>query len=65
MVLNYSAFPRYGIGLYYMTKSRKSTEKENVLGEGLVFYSAESGIAYNEGKADLHAIIRLDYLSIN
>ena len=48
------------LGLYYMTKSRKSTEKENVLGEGLVFYSAEEvSIAYNEGKADLHAIIKV------
>ena len=48
------------LGLYYMTKSRKSTEEHIVKGEGLIFYSAEEvGIAYNEGKADLHAIIKV------
>ena len=41
------------LGLYYITKPRKG-----VKGEGLVFYSPEEvEIAYNEGKADIHAII--------
>ena len=41
------------LGLYYITKPRKG-----VKGEGLVFYSPEEAIiAYNEKKADMHAII--------
>ncbi len=48
------------LGLYYMTKGRKSTSKEKVRGEGLIFYSPEEvNIAYNEGKIDLHAYIRV------
>ena len=48
------------LGLYYMTKARKSTEKIKVPGEGMTFYSPEEVIiAYNEGKADLHAVIRV------
>ena len=48
------------LGLYYMTKSRKSDDNEIVKGEGLNFYSAEEvSIAYNENKADLHAIINV------
>ncbi len=48
------------LGLYYITKGKKSTEKEKVRGEGLTFYSpAEVNIAYNEGKVDLHAIIKV------
>ncbi|MBJ05168.1 MAG: DNA-directed RNA polymerase subunit beta', partial [Flavobacteriales bacterium] len=48
------------LGLYYMTKSRKSTNGQIVKGEGLTFYSPEEvSIAYNEGKADLHAIIKV------
>lgn len=43
------------LGLYYITKPR-----ENALGEGLIFYSYEEAeIAYNEGKVDLHAIIKV------
>ncbi|NLA24629.1 MAG: DNA-directed RNA polymerase subunit beta', partial [Bacteroidales bacterium] len=43
------------LGLYYMTKHRKG-----VKGEGLNFYDAkEVIIAYNEGKLDLHAIIKV------
>ncbi len=46
------------LGLYYMTKGRKSTEKHIVKGEGYRFYSPEEVIiAFNEGKVDLHAII--------
>ncbi len=46
------------LGLYYMTKGRKSTKTEKVKGEGMKFYSAEEVIiAYNEGSVDLHAHI--------
>ena len=48
------------LGLYYMTKSRKSTKEYHVKGEGLVFYSSEeANIAYNEGKVELHALIKI------
>ena len=48
------------LGLYYITKGRKSTETEKVRGEGLIFYSPEEvNIAYNEGKIDLHAYIKV------
>jgi len=47
------------LGLYYMTKSRKGTPENPVKGEGLFFYSPEEvNIAYNEGRVDLHAIIK-------
>jgi len=48
------------LGLYYMTKLRKSTKEVKVLGEGLTFYSAEEVIiAYNEKKVDLNAEIKI------
>jgi DNA-directed RNA polymerase subunit beta' len=48
------------LGLYYITKGRRSYGSEKVRGEGLVFYSPEEvNIAYNEGKVDLHAFIRV------
>jgi DNA-directed RNA polymerase subunit beta' len=48
------------LGLYYITKARKSTEQIKVKGEGTAFYSPdEVRIAYNEGKIDLHAIIKV------
>jgi DNA-directed RNA polymerase subunit beta' len=48
------------LGLYYITKGRKGTATEKVKGEGLIFYSPEEvNIAYNEGKVDLHAIIKV------
>jgi DNA-directed RNA polymerase subunit beta' len=48
------------LGLYYMTKLRKSTEDHKVTGEGLTFYSPEEVfIAYNEGKVDLNAEIKV------
>ena len=48
------------LGLYYMTKARKSTEDSKVLGEGLTFYSAdEVNIAFNEGKVDLNAMVKI------
>ncbi|MDF1570173.1 MAG: DNA-directed RNA polymerase subunit beta' [Bacteroidales bacterium] len=48
------------LGLYYITKARKSSAEHKVRGEGLTFYSAEEvTIAYNENKVDLHAIIKV------
>jgi DNA-directed RNA polymerase subunit beta' len=48
------------LGLYYFTNVRRSTPEEKVKGEGLAFYSAEEAIiAYNEGKADLHAWVKV------
>lgn len=48
------------LGLYYITKGKKSTAQEKVKGEGKIFYSAEEIIiAYNEDKVDLHAWIKV------
>ncbi|MCG2459658.1 DNA-directed RNA polymerase subunit beta' [Flavobacteriaceae bacterium F89] len=48
------------LGLYYMTKERKSTPEEPVQGEGLTFYSDEEVvIAFNEGRLDLNAGIKV------
>ncbi|AYD46526.1 DNA-directed RNA polymerase subunit beta' [Arachidicoccus soli] len=48
------------LGLYYITKIKKSTETEKVKGEGMTFYNADEVIiAYNEGRLDLHASIKV------
>jgi DNA-directed RNA polymerase subunit beta' len=48
------------LGLYYITKGKKSTATEKVKGEGKAFYSPEEVIiAYNEGQLDLHAYIKV------
>ena len=48
------------LGLYYITKGKKTTPTEIVRGEGKHFYSAEEVIiAYNEGQVDLHAWIKV------
>ncbi len=48
------------LGLYYLTKGRKSIESNPVKGEGLIFYGFdEVVIAYNEKKVDLHAFIKV------
>ncbi len=48
------------LGLYYMTKEKKSTSQLKVKGEGLIFYSPEEvKIAYNENKLDLNASIKV------
>jgi DNA-directed RNA polymerase subunit beta' len=48
------------LGLYYLTKQRKSQGDIKVAGEGSKFYSAEEVIiAFNEGMIDLHAIIKV------
>jgi DNA-directed RNA polymerase subunit beta' len=48
------------LGLYYITKGKKSTETEIIRGEGKAFYSTEEVIiAYNENRIDLHAHIKV------
>ncbi len=48
------------LGLYYMTKMRKSDKDYTARGEGMTFYSPEEvEIAYNEGRVDLHATIKV------
>ena len=48
------------LGLYYMTKERKSTKAVPVKGEGLTFYSPEEvTIAFNEEKVELNAGIKV------
>ena len=48
------------LGLYYITKGKKGSDKEKVKGEGLTFYSPEEVlIAYNENMVDLHAMIKV------
>ncbi len=48
------------LGLYYITKGKKSTDAEKVKGEGKSFYSSEEVIiAYNEKQIDLHANIKV------
>jgi DNA-directed RNA polymerase subunit beta' len=48
------------LGLYYISKGKKTTPAETVRGEGKAFYSAEEVIiAYNEGVIDLHAWIKV------
>ncbi|HET9057400.1 MAG TPA: DNA-directed RNA polymerase subunit beta' [Chitinophagaceae bacterium] len=54
------------LGLYYISKAKKSTETEKVKGEGKAFYSAEEVIiAYNEKQVDLHAPIKVRALVRN
>jgi DNA-directed RNA polymerase subunit beta' len=48
------------LGLYYMTKAARNAPDNPVKGEGFTFYSPEEVIiAYNEKKADLHAVIKV------
>ena len=48
------------LGLYYITKGRKSDAEKKMKGEGRTFYSPEEVIiAYNEGQLDLHTWIKL------
>ncbi|UZO79405.1 DNA-directed RNA polymerase subunit beta' [Aquimarina sp. ERC-38] len=48
------------LGLYYMTKSRKSTPELEIKGEGLTFYSPEEVvIAYNEKQLHINANIKV------
>jgi DNA-directed RNA polymerase subunit beta' len=48
------------LGLYYITKGKKTTDTEIIRGQGMAFYSMDEVIiAYNEGKVDLHANIKV------
>ena len=48
------------LGLYYISKGRKSIPENPVKGEGITFYSPDEVIiAFNEGKVDLHAWIKI------
>ncbi len=48
------------LGLYYLTKERRSKGKEKASGEGRIFYAPEEVvIAHNEGKLDLHTLIHV------
>ncbi|TAF45774.1 MAG: DNA-directed RNA polymerase subunit beta' [Sphingobacteriales bacterium] len=48
------------LGLYYMTKGRKTEEGHIIKGQGATFYSSQEVIiAYNEGKIDLHAFVKV------
>tara|TARA_B100001057_G_scaffold157302_1_gene157866 strand:+ start:7995 stop:12296 length:4302 start_codon:yes stop_codon:yes gene_type:complete len=48
------------LGLYYMTKGRRSTKKQPIKGEGLTFYSVEEvHIAHNENKVELNAHVKI------
>ncbi|TAH20785.1 MAG: DNA-directed RNA polymerase subunit beta' [Cytophagales bacterium] len=48
------------LGLYYLSKGRRSTPTYKVKGEGMSFYSAEEVIiAMNEGILDKHAYIKV------
>lgn len=54
------------LGLYYMTKARKSSKEVIVKGEGLIFYSPEEVIiAYNEKVVDLHAVVKVKINNVN
>ena len=48
------------LGLYYVTKGRRSTPEYTIAGEGMTFYGAEEVIiAINEGKLSKHANIKV------
>ncbi len=48
------------LGLYYISKGKKSINGEVMKGEGMTFYGPEEVImAHNEGRVDLHAWIKV------
>lgn len=54
------------LGLYYMTKLRKTDADYTVKGQGLTFYSPEEvNIAYNEKQVDLNAGIKVRTTDFN
>ncbi len=54
------------LGLYYITKGKRSTKEEIVKGEDGIFYSPEEVvIAHNERKLDLHAHIKVKVYDLN
>ncbi|MBX2980411.1 MAG: DNA-directed RNA polymerase subunit beta' [Flavobacteriales bacterium] len=51
------------LGLYYITKGRKSDEERTMKGEGMTFYSPEEVIiAFNEKRLELHTWIKLRWV---
>jgi DNA-directed RNA polymerase subunit beta' len=54
------------LGLYYITKARTGTSEAPAAGENKTYYSAEEVIiAFNEGKLDLHANIKVRWTDIH
>tara|TARA_B100000508_G_scaffold75230_1_gene58603 strand:+ start:64500 stop:68786 length:4287 start_codon:yes stop_codon:yes gene_type:complete len=54
------------LGLYYMTKGRKTDKDRTMRGEGMTFYSPEEvRIALNEKTVDLHAHIKVRTHDLN
>ncbi len=54
------------LGLYYITKGRKTDAERTMKGEGRTFYSPEEVIiAFNEGQLDLHTHIKLRWADVN
>ncbi|MEO8588670.1 MAG: DNA-directed RNA polymerase subunit beta', partial [Flavobacteriales bacterium] len=54
------------LGLYYITKGRKTDKERAMKGEGMTFYSPEEVIiAFNEGRLDLHTHIKLRWADVN
>ncbi len=54
------------LGLYYITKGRKTDAERTMKGEGRTFYSPEEVIiAFNEGQLDLHTHVKLRWADIN
>ncbi|CAN5613140.1 DNA-directed RNA polymerase subunit beta' [soil metagenome] len=48
------------LGLYYVTKGRRSTPTHKIIGEGMTFHSSDEVIiAINEGKLSKHAYIKV------
>jgi DNA-directed RNA polymerase subunit beta' len=48
------------LGLYYISKGRKTDKERTMKGEGMTFYSGEEvKIALNEGRLDLHAWVKV------
>jgi DNA-directed RNA polymerase subunit beta' len=48
------------LGLYYLTKGKRTVGNDVVKGEGMTFYSPEEVIiAYNEKRVDMHAYIKV------
>nr|MBP6575570.1 DNA-directed RNA polymerase subunit beta' [Flavobacteriales bacterium] len=54
------------LGLYYITKGRRTDAERAMKGEGMTFYSPEEVIiAYNEGMLDLHTFIKLRWKGVD
>ncbi len=54
------------LGLYYITKGKRSTDEVKMKGEDSTFYSPEEVvIAYNERKLDLHSHLKVKTYDLN